>query len=302
MAAATALVAGVELGGTKCIATLARGRDVLAQERVPTRVPDETLPALAAMLERWWRDDRFEALGVASFGPVDLDLASPTYGSMTGTTKPGWAGTPVLPRLTADFPVPVGFDTDVNGAALAELLWGAGRGLASLAYVTVGTGVGVGLIVDGRPALGFTHGELGHIRVARPPGDDWPGACLYHGGCVEGLASGTAIAARTGRPADEVPDGDPVWGTVAHALAQLCHGLVCTTAPQRIVVGGGVAAGRPQLIPRIHALLIESLAGYVALPQDGPYVTRPGLGDQAGPLGPIALAHAALASPGEAGA
>ena len=298
-----ATVAGVELGGTKCIATLARGREILAQERVPTTRPDETLPALAALLDGWWRDAPFAALGVASFGPIDLDLASPTYGSMTSTTKLEWVNAPVLPRLAGNFPVPLGFDTDVNGAAMAEMLWGAGRGLASLAYITVGTGIGVGLIVDGKPVLGFTHAELGHLRVARMPGDDWPGACPYHGGCVEGLASGPAIAARLGgRPAQDIPADDPVWETVAHALAQLCHALVCTTAPERILVGGGVAGGQPQLLARIEPLLVESLAGYVRLPGDGPYVTRPGLGDDAGPLGPIALAHAALAVPGEAGA
>ena len=298
-----ALVAGVELGGTKCIASLARGREIVAQERVPTTRPDETLPALAAVLDRWWRDAPFAALGVASFGPIDLDVASPTYGWMTSTTKLEWVNTPVLPPLARNFPVRLGFDTDVNGAAMAEMLWGAGRGLTSLAYITVGTGIGVGLIVDGKPVLGFTHAELGHLRVARLPGDDWPGACLYHGGCVEGLASGPAIAARLGgRPAQEIGAEDPVWETVAHALAQLCHALVCTTAPERILVGGGVAGGQPQLLARIEPLLVESLAGYVRLPGDGAYVTRPGLGDDAGPLGPIALANAALAVPGGAGA
>ncbi|HEV2866135.1 MAG TPA: ROK family protein, partial [Allosphingosinicella sp.] len=233
---------------------------------------------------------------IASFGPVDLDPASPLWGHITTTPKPGWRQVDVARRLSAPFAVPAAFDTDVNGAALAEMRWGAGAGLADFAYVTVGTGVGVGLVVNGRPTRGFAHGELGHIRIVRLAGDHWPGACPYHGACVEGLAAGGAVAARTGRGADDLGDEDPVWETVAHALAQLGHVLVCAAAPRRIVIGGGVISGRPHLLPRIEAMLRDSLAGYMALPDDGPYVRAPGLGDLAGPLGPIALAAALLGS------
>ncbi|HEV2866929.1 MAG TPA: ROK family protein, partial [Allosphingosinicella sp.] len=239
------ILAGVELGGTKCVCILARGRDIVARTTVPTRSPGETLGEVTAILGRWWSERRFAALGIASFGPVDLDPASPLWGHITTTPKPGWRQVDVARRLSAPFGVPAAFDTDVNGAALAEMRWGAGAGLADFAYVTVGTGVGVGLVVNGRPTRGFAHGELGHIRVARLAGDDWPGACPYHGACVEGLAAGGAVAARAGRPAAELSDDDPVWETVAHALAQLCHALVCAAAPRRIVIGGGVISGRP---------------------------------------------------------
>lgn len=293
MATRVERIAGVELGGTKCVAALA-GPDgvLLARETVATTTPDETLPQLRAILNGW---RGFEAVGLASFGPVDLDPASPTWGRITTTPKPGWRMANVAEALGSGLNVPVGFDTDVNGAALAEMRWGAGRGMADFAYVTVGTGVGVGLVANGRPPRGFGHSELGHVRIARLAGDDWSGACPYHGDCVEGLAAGGSIGARAGRPAAQLDDDDPVWDGVVHALAQLCHVLVCAAAPRRIAIGGGVVSGRPSLLPRIEAALIDSLAGYVALPP-GPYVVAPGLGDLAGPLGAIALGLDALGS------
>jgi fructokinase len=289
------LLVGVELGGTKCICTLASpDGDIVAQENVPTTIPDETLGRIGVKLAGWKAQHGFAALGIASFGPLDLDPASPTWGFITTTPKPGWTQTDVARRLGRDLDVPIAFDTDVNGAALAEMKWGAGRGMADFAYITVGTGVGVGLIVNGAPTRGFGHSELGHVRVARLSGDDWPGACPYHGACVEGLAAGGSIAKRLGGSAAGLAEDHPVWETVAHALAQLCHVLVCAAAPRRIVIGGGVVSGHPHLLPRIERMLLESLAGYVLLPGAGPYVTAPGLGDRAGPLGPIALAAAAL--------
>lgn len=289
-----ALFAGVELGGTKCICTLASSAgEIVTQETVPTTSPDETLGRIEAVLTRWKEEPGFVGLGIASFGPIDLDPVSPTWGFITTTPKPGWAQADVARRLGRGLNVPLAFDTDVNGAALAEMKWGAGQGTADFAYITVGTGVGVGLIVNGVPTRGFGHSELGHIRVARLPGDDWPGACPYHGACVEGLAAGGSIAKRLGGSAAGLAADHPVWDTVAHALAQLCHVLVCAAAPRRIVIGGGVVSGHPHLLPRIERMLRESLAGYVLLPGAGPYVTGPGLGDLAGPLGPIALAAAA---------
>jgi fructokinase len=285
------LFAGVELGGTKCVCLLASGPgEVRALATVPTTTPEDTLGALRARLEDW--SPGIGALGVASFGPLDLDKASPGWGRIGATPKPGWQGADVAGILGAGLGVPVGFDTDVNGAALAEMEWGAGRGFTDFAYVTVGTGVGVGLIAGGRPMRGFGHCELGHLRVPRLAGDDWPGACPFHGDCVEGLASGRAIGLRAGASAADLPDDDPLWDGVVHALAMLCHALVCAAAPSRIAIGGGVASGRPFLLPRIEAKLVESLAGYVALPP-GPYVVAPQLGDLAGPLGAIALARAA---------
>jgi fructokinase len=291
--------AGIELGGTKCVCTLAASpAHVLDQRVIPTTTPEETLPALERVLQEWRHAFGIRALGIASFGPVDLDPASPKHGSVKATPKPGWTGVDLVRRLASSAAAPVAFDTDVNGAALAEMRWGAGQGLNDFAYVTVGTGVGVGLIANGRPTRGFGHSELGHIRVARLTGDDWPGSCPFHGACVEGLASGPAIKARLGLgDLADLSSTDPVWTGVAHALAQLCHVLVCAAAPVRVAIGGGVTERRPYLLERIESLLIESLAGYVELPQ-GPYVTAPALGGQAGPLGSIALAiDAASAGP-----
>jgi fructokinase len=292
-----ALLAGVELGGTKCVCSLASpDGKIVAQETVPTTGPEETLGRIEAMLARWTVAHGFAALGIASFGPVDLDPGSPNWGFITTTPKPGWAQADVARRLGRGLGVPLAFDTDVNGAALAEMKWGAGQGMADFAYITVGTGVGVGLIVNGAPTRGFGHSELGHIRVARLAGDDWPGACPYHGACVEGLAAGGSIAKRLGGNAVGLAADHPVWEMVAHALAQLCHVIVCAAAPRRIAIGGGVVSGHPHLLPRIERMLVESLAFYVLLPGEGPYVTAPGLGDRAGPLGPIALAAAVLES------
>jgi fructokinase len=184
----------------------------------------------------------------------------------------------------------VAFDTDVNGAARAEMRWGSGRGFDDFAYITVGTGIGVGLVVNGLPTRGFGHSELGHLRPVRLAGDDWLGTCSFHGDCVEGLASGTALKARVGaRDVGSIPADDPVWTSVAHALAQLCHAIVCAACPMRIAIGGGVAERQPHLLPRIQEMLVESLGDYMALPR-ADYVVAPELGAQAGPLGSIALA------------
>lgn len=282
----------MELGGTKCVVVLANGPgDVVARETVPTTWPGETLGAIAQMLTRWRSAERLQGLGIASFGPVDLDRGSKTYGQITNTPKPGWAGTDVLGRLSSAAGVPAAFDTDVNGAALAEIRWGAGQGMDDFAYVTVGTGVGVGLIANGLPMRGFAHCELGHIRVVRLPGDAFAGSCPFHGDCVEGLAAGPSLIARVGAErVKTLPYEDPVWDSVAWALAQLCQAIVCAAAPRAIAIGGGVIDNQPHLLERIEARLVESLNGYMTLPRDEPYLRRPALGRDAGPLGAIALA------------
>ena len=291
------LLGGVELGGTKCVCLIGTGpTDIRAQVSIPTDGDSNVTLSRIEAVHREWREVHgpIAALGIASFGPIDLDRASSSYGCITSTAKPGWRNTDVARRLARLFPVPVGFDTDVNGAALAEGRWGAAQRLADFAYVTVGTGIGVGLVVDGRPAYGFSHSELGHIRVARKAGDHWQGACAFHGDCVEGLASGGAIAARAGLPASELAADSPVWGLVAHTLAQLLHTIVLATAPRRILIGGGVPEGRPELLGRVRRQLLDSLNGYLRLDHlagglDG-YAVAPGLGSQAGPLGALALA------------
>lgn len=211
--------AGVELGGTKCVCTLAYSpNEILRQETVPTATPGETLEAIEALLSEW-SEGGLAALGINSFGPVDLRMESPTFGYITKTTKPDWSDTDVAKRLARAAGTTVAFDTDVNGAALAELRWGAGRGFHDFAYITVGTGIGVGLIANGLPTRGFGHSELGHVRPVRLPGDDWAGACSFHGDCVEGLASGTALKARLqSRHVGDIPDDDPVWEGAAARL------------------------------------------------------------------------------------
>jgi fructokinase len=285
--------AGVELGGTKCVAMLARGRDdILERASVPTTSPEATLAAIEQLLEQWKAGPGFDALGIASFGPVDLDRGSASYGHIVHTSKPGWSDSDVAGRLERAAGVPTAFDTDVNGAALAEMRWGAGRGFDDFAYITVGTGVGVGLIVNGKPTRGFAHSELGHIRPARLPGDDYAGRCPYHGDCVEGLASGPALEARLdGRKIGDVTADDPVWEPIAWTLAQLCHVIVCAAAPRAIAIGGGVIEGQRHLLERIEAMLVASLNGYMQLPQGRPYIRYPELGPDAGPLGAIALAE-----------
>jgi fructokinase len=286
------IYAGVELGGTKCVAILARGPgEVLARETVLTTSLEETLGAIAALLEKWRSGEGFEALGIASFGPVDLDRCSATYGQITTTPKPAWAGTDVLSHLQRAAGLPAAFDTDVNGAALAEMRWGSGRGFDDFAYITVGTGVGVGLIVNGLPTRGFAHCELGHIRVPRLAGDDFRGSCPFHGDCVEGLAAGPSLEERVGKAAvSTLSQDDPVWDSVAWAIAQLCHTIVCAAAPRAIAIGGGVIDRQPHLLERVERMLTDSLAGYMQLPSEEPYIRPPALGADAGPLGAIALA------------
>lgn len=290
------LFAGVELGGTKCICTLAHGPEsVLEQHAVPTTVPQETLPAILSILQDWDAKYGFSALGLASFGPLGLQPAFGSYGHILATAKPGWPNADVLGVLATPFAVPTGLDTDVNGAALAEMLWGCGQGLDDFAYVTVGTGVGVGLFVNGAPTRGMGHSEIGHIRVPRLPGDTLESVCPYHGDCVEGLASGTAVKARlAGRAVAGLEPDDPIWTPIVHTLAAMCHALVCTSGPQRIAIGGGVLTGQPHLHRRINEALLDSLAGYMPLPDDGDYIVPPLLGARAGPLGSIALAAGAL--------
>ena len=289
--------AGVEMGGTKCVCLLATEPDDIRDEvRIPTTSPAETLAAIEAVLSGWQAQHGFRAIGVGSFGPLELDPASPLYGTLVNTPKPGWSGANLLAGLTR-FGVPVGLDTDVNGAALAEGQWGGARGLDSFTYVTVGTGIGVGSVVGGRTVRGLGHSEAGHLRIPRMTGRTWPGSCPFHGDCAEGLASGPAIQAQAGMPAVDLPPSDPIWEEVVQALAALMHNLVLTTAPQRILVGGGVVAGQPFLLPRMRRALVESLNGYgvaagIAADIDG-FVQVPTLGIFAGPLGAIALAQAA---------
>jgi len=288
--------AGIELGGTKCICILGTGPDdIRAREQLPTGDPAATLAAIAEILTHWHSAaGPLASIGIASFGPLDLREGSQAFGSIGKTPKQGWGHTDLVGYFSNRFAVPVGITTDVIGAALAEGRWGAGRGLRDFAYVTVGTGVGVGLIHEGRPLIGVHHPELGHVRIARAPGDTWPGQCPFHGDCVEGLVSGPAIKARCGVAGSDLPEDHPAWMLVAHALGQLAHILVTSVAPQRILMGGGVLTQRAPLFSAMRAQLDSSLNGYLDIGEirEGldTYLVPPGLGADAGPLGALAVA------------
>lgn len=294
------LFAGVELGGTKCLCILGTGPDDVRElVSLPTKEPGSTLAAIEAVLTGWHEQgDGFAALGIGCFGPIERETGAPDHGRIKATPKAGWSDCDVVGQIAGQFSVPTAFDTDVNAAAIAEGRWGAAQGLEDYAYVTVGTGVGVGLIVAGSSIGGFGHSELGHIRTVRAPGDHWPGSCPFHGDCIEGLASGSAIAARLGAEPSCVADDHEVWLLVAQALGQLAHTLVLAATPRRIVMGGGVMAARPQLLAMMRSQLLKSLNGYVSateLDAIDDYIVGPALGGRAGPLGALALASDAMA-------
>ena len=292
------LFAGVELGGTKCVALLATGPDdIRARVQIPTSDdPDWTLTAIEQALDHLQREHgRARSLGVASFGPLCLDPRSDAFGFVTSTAKPGWRNTDVAQRLGRSTGLSFRCETDVTGAALAEGLWGAARGLGDFASVTVGTGVGVGIIQNGAPLAGFMHPEFGHALVRRVPGDTWEGACPFHGDCVEGLASGSALRARLGKPASELEPGSPVWGLAASALANMLHNLILACAPRKILIGGGVLTSQPHLMDLVRHQLHLSHNGYVEHLADADalvdLIGPPNLGALAGPLGAIAVAR-----------
>lgn len=296
----TTRLAGVELGGTKAIALLWEGGEVLDRLTVPTTSPTETLTRLRTRLDQWYAGQSFTGLGIATFGPVRLDRAAPDHGTILATPKPGWAGAPVLAILHDGLPCPVAIDTDVNAAALAEYRWGAGQCCASLVYLTIGTGLGGGVLVDGRPVHGRLHPEIGHIPTRRAPGDAFTGSCPFHRDCIEGLVSGPALERRFGALPADVPADDPRWAPVAHDLAHLLATLIHSFAPQRILLGGGVSLGAPHLLGLAIALIPDILSGYypdVDLAALTAMIMPPGLGENAGPMGAIALAQLASPSP-----
>ena len=293
------MIAGIELGGTKSIAVLSRRGTIVDRLQVPTLLPEATLAALVDRVAAWHAAAPVDAIGIASFGPLALDPAAPDFGHITVTTKPDWSHTDVRGAFAQAVAVPIGFDTDVAGAALAEGQWGAARGCRDHVYLTIGTGVGAGIVVGGRIVHGAGYPEFGHVRVRRVAGDAFAGACPFHGDCLEGLIAGPALAARTGLAGDAIPADHPVWAKVADELAEALAMLVLTLAPQRIVIGGGVATKRALLLPhavaRTAALIGRYLSGYDAAALQRCIVPA-GLGDDAGPLGAVALGEAALAS------
>jgi fructokinase len=280
----------VEAGGTKFVLGVATDKDnIETTTRIDTTTPQETL---GMMLDWFAGQGALAAIGVASFGPLDLDKVSPTWGHITQTTKPHWSGADIAGPLKRKFGCPVAIDTDVNGAALAEYRWGAAQGQKAMLYFTVGTGIGGGAIVDGRIIQGLSHPEMGHIRLPRHPDDmDFPGHCSFHGACLEGLASGPAIKARWGASLSELPADHPAQDIIAFYIAQAVVTMQAIFAAGRIIFGGGVMA-TPGLIDRVRQQTITLGAGYF-LGDPNQIVTLPGLGDKAGLLGALALAQAA---------
>lgn len=258
------LIGALELGGTKTIAAVVRGGETVEQVRLATGPPEETLCAVEAFFAAMRAEHGpVRALGIASFGPVHLDPASPRWGHIAATVKPGWSEADVGPRLARSLECQVALDTDVNAAALAEASLGAGKGFDPLVYLTVGTGIGGGLAVGGEPVRGLMHPEMGHVRLRRHIGDDYPGGCSFHGDCAEGLASGPAIVARFGTTLDRLPGDHAFRAILADYLGQLCAAIVLIVSPQRIVIGGGVVAGSG-LHEKIAASMRVWLGGYVA--------------------------------------
>jgi fructokinase len=282
---------GIETGGSKWECAVGTAPDDLrALETVPSTTPAETITRTVAFFER---EGPVDAIGIGSFGPVDGKVSSPTWGHITTTPKPGWAHTDLAPQIKRRLGVPVAFDTDVNAAALGEHRWGAAQGLDTFCYVTVGTGIGGGGMAGGRLLHGLVHPEFGHLRIPHDrAADPFEGACPYHGDCWEGLASGRALEARWGRPAEEIDD-EAAWQLEARYLALGFVSVVCVLSPERIVLGGGVAS-RLGLIELVRAELAALLNGYLDAPllRDDihSFLVRPRLGNRAGVLGAIALA------------
>ena len=285
----------IEAGGTKWVCAIGNSPDDLrAETRFPTTTPAETLGRAIAFFQEFQRGGQLKALGVGSFGPVDLDPRAHMYGFITSTPKPGWANTDVVGTLERALGVRVAFDTDVNAAVLGEYRWGAAQDCDSAVYITVGTGIGGGVLIQGRPLHGLIHPEVGHMRLPHDwQRDPFPGHCPYHGDCLEGLASGPALAKRWGQPAETLGADHPAWGLQAHYLALALVNLICTLSPQRIVIGGGVM-DQPQLFAMVRTEVQQLLNGYVQAPaileQIDRYIVPPGLGGRAGVLGAIALA------------
>jgi len=292
----SALLGGMEAGGTKFVCGVARADGTLLETvRLPTTTPEETLGAAASLFEdAAARLGSLAALGIGSFGPLSLNPAAADYGHITATPKPGWSDIDLLGIFRERFDVPMALDTDVNAAAVGEWLFGKARGLDTFCYVTIGTGIGVGLMIGGAPHGGANHPEAGHMRVSRAPGDDsFEGLCPFHKDCLEGLASGPAMKARWGIRPPDLPDDHPAWAIEADYIASLCVNLTYVVRPERIILGGGVMQ-RSHIYALVRAALATKLAGYDAsvgrIDLDA-YISEPGAGSSAALWGAVATAY-----------
>jgi fructokinase len=281
------LYGAIEAGGTKFVCAVGNETgEIVERLTIPTMTPDETMPQVID----FFRQYELKAIGIGSFGPVDLNIQSPTYGSITTTPKLEWRNYPLRKVIKDAFSVPVGFQTDVNAAALGELHFGAAKGLDSCLYLTVGTGIGGGAVVNGKVVQGLSHPEMGHIYIRRHPNDPYEGKCPYHRDCLEGLAAGPAIEERWGKKGQELEGQKEVWEIEAYYLAQALAQYILILSPQKIILGGGVMK-QTQLFPLIRQNVQDLLNGYVELPDLESYIVPPGLGDNAGITGALVLAY-----------
>ena len=287
------LYAGIEAGGTKFNCVIGTDpQTILRRTKIATTTPEATLVEVKDwFVQQSLELGSFSALGIACFGPLDLQPASPSYGHITATPKPHWSNTDVAGYFQAEFNVPVGFDTDVNGSALGEHLHGAGQNISDFVYVTVGTGIGAGIFVNGTLLTGMIHSELGHIRLPRDPGkDSFEGNCSFHGDCLTGLAAGPAINARWNCSGSSLPEDHPAWDLEAHYLALMCVNIVMSYSPKRIILGGGVMDQR-HLFSVIRRKFAQLMNGFM-LPETplDHYIVPPGLPGTSGEVGALALA------------
>lgn len=300
------LVGAIEAGGTKFVCAVGTGPGDL-KPRIEFATTDEPAQVLSQVTSWLTEQQRhrgpLQAIGIGSFGPLDLHQDSPTYGYITSTPKPGWRNTDIVGALRQAFPgVPIGFDTDVNAAALGEHVWGNAAGLSDFVYVTIGTGIGAGAMAGGQLVHGLVHSEMGHMLLPRVPGDTFPGVCPYHGACWEGLCTGPALLKRTGMPAERLPPEHEAWALEAQYTAYALANIVCVLSPQRIILGGSVrkagGLGSERFLQMIRAGVQQALNRYIVSPAlaegiDG-YIVPPLLGDNAGVCGAIALGQQAI--------
>ena len=289
------MYAGIEAGGTKFVCAVGTSPDDLKEVvRFPTTTPDETIAQTLAFFEPFKKD--LKSIGIASFGPVDPNPTSPTYGYITSTPKPGWANADLGGRVSKALDIPMVFDTDVNGAALGEYTWGAAKSHNSALYLTVGTGIGGGAIVHGQRLHGLIHPEMGHVMVPIAHGDTFEGNCPYHGTCLEGMATGPALKKRWGTSAENLPPDHEAWDIEAHYLAMAVVNYILVLSPEVVIMGGGVM-DQTQLFPKVRRLVRDTLNGYINTPviteHIDTYIVPPALGNRAGVLGSIALAQEA---------
>ena len=291
------LYGAIEAGGTKFVCSVGRGADdFLSTETFPTTDPAETLGKIVEYFKNFEQDsgEKLDAIGIACFGPVDLNPDSSHYGYITSTPKPGWADTDIVGVFKKAFEIPVGFDTDVNGAALGEYLWGAGKNHEVVLYLTVGTGIGGGLCINGKPLHGVMHPEMGHVIMDQDKGKDpFECICPYHQSCLEGLASGKAVDFRWKVHASELADDHPAWDLEADYLAQGIMNYILTVSPQIVIVGGGLMH-KELLYPMIRKKVQQKLNSYIKVPRITEeienYIVSPGLKTNSGICGAMGLA------------